>query len=234
VYIPSYFAGAVSWYDAFLTERNGKVRVYKDVLHIVRNPIKVVESRTYRVAIEDSRIFLAKVAGQWEDTSDLVPPRKSTTSATTHDHSDAAIRFALKHWVRRNSFLHRVASWVEQIEQLSTEPLVAWSLCMAAGFGPRCPALEKWRNVLGVTSKQTNSDINKTNGRKVQRQTIDWSTLLQFEPMYAAIAMKMSMEFGYQVLHDEHLVYVNNRYGDISTLQYQCGFDQNQKWDCFC
>jgi hypothetical protein len=54
---------------------------------------------------------------------------------------------------------------------------------------------------------------------------IEWSTLLQLEPMCASIAMKMSLEFGYQV-PDEY-VYNNVHYGDISTLQYQCGCDQN-------
>jgi hypothetical protein len=267
-------AGAASWYDAFLTRgkylvkygkpREYKHRVYKDVLHIVRNPIKVIESRyvtfslstlggvvlgrciaspshiavywvrAYRLAIESSeyKTFLALISGQWEDVSDLVQLGDSNTANATHHTPDVAIRFALKHWVRRNSFVHQVASWREQIEELSTEPLVAWRICMAAGFGPRCPPLEHWRSALGGISKDTNTDTGKTN--TVERHKMDWATLIQVEPMYAAIAMKMSLEFGYQVLDDEHMRQNLYSYGDISNLQYQCGFDQNQKWDCSC
>jgi hypothetical protein len=223
-------AGASSWYDAFKNNLHGKRRVYKEVIHIVRNPINVIDSRSFRIAIAGSSninyiAFLKHVAGQWEGVGDLFPGN-STTAAITYDDG---IKFALKHWVRRNAFVHKTASWVEQIEQLSTEPLVAWRMCMAAGFGPRCPPLEHWRNALASTSTHTNTDDGKKTS--VERRTIDWSTLLQLEPMYAAIAIKMSLEFGYPVL-DEHL-YDNIHYGDISTLQYQCGFDENQKWDCW-
>jgi hypothetical protein len=220
-------AGAVSWYDAFSTDLYGKHRLYKEVIHIVRNPINVIESRAYRLAIAGSnsmhREFLGYVAGQWEDVGDLFPGNSTSTNLNADE-----IKFALKHWVRRNAFVQKTASWVEQIEQLSTEPLVAWRMCMAAGFGPRCPPLENWRSVLGDTGKHTNTDHGKTS--IIERPKIAWSLLVKLEPMYAAIAMKMSLEFGYAV-PDEHL-YNNVHYRDISTLQYQCGFDQNQKWDC--
>jgi hypothetical protein len=153
--------------------------VYKQVIHIVRDPIKVIESRAYRLALtgvyKNIKHFMKRMVGAWENADDLV--RGGSANTTQED----ATRFALKHWVRRNSFVHQVASWVEQIEQLSKEPLVAWRMCMAAGFGHRCPPLEHWRIALSGTSKHTNTDHGKAS--EVERQKIDWSTLLQLEPM---------------------------------------------------
>jgi hypothetical protein len=224
--------GASSWYDAFLTNEGGKCRVYKEVLHLIRNPINVIESRSFRLAIDSllQRKHLRHVAGQWEDVGDLFPVNSTLHDDITYDND---IKFALKHWVRRNSFVHQTASWVEQTEQLSTEPLAAWRMCMAAGFGPRCPGLDHWRNVIEHMGNHTNTDTGNATGKmtSVDRRKVEWSTLLQLEPMYASIAMKMSLEFGYHIPYE--YLYDNALYGNISTIQYQCGFDPNQKWDCW-
>ena len=110
--------GAVSWYDAFkISDRR-----YTNVLHIVRDPLKTIASRALRCP----NIFLKKITAFYEDTTDL------------QGSEIICYKFALKHWVRRNSFVERHASWREQVEHLNSGPLPTWNLCMAGHFGSRC------------------------------------------------------------------------------------------------
>lgn len=219
--------GAASWFDAFVTEFHGKRRMYREVLHIVRNPIKVIASRVHRLEGNMSYVKgFHRLTSPWENTSDLVHIIESENYYT--DRRDDAMKFSLKHWVRRNSFVGVVASWVEQIEQLSSDPMALWRLCMAAHFGPRCQTLEQWRQAMDNTSQTINTDMDKFKFANKEKRKVDWLELLRLEQMYSSIALKMSLDLGYEIPHE-----ILPDYPYISELQYQCGFDQHGKWDCW-
>lgn len=115
--------GAVSWYDAFKDRKRG--RRYKHVIHLVRDPLKTINSRIHKCKTRPQIQFLKHEVMDYEKVSE----------------NETCFSFSIKNWVRRNSFVSLHASWAVKSESFFTESLSVWELCMAASLGPRCPAL---------------------------------------------------------------------------------------------
>lgn len=217
--------GAVSWYDAFKSSRK-----YSHILHLVRNPLKTINSRALRCSNMEK--FLRRVVNGYEDVSDLMSHNTSL---------DSCLKFALKHWVRRNSFVENYASWREQMEHLQ-EPLTVWNLCMAGHFGPRCKSLTEIGAKIKKVPTDLNSSYSNTTLSLFQKQTQikktvmnapkqTWKELAEIvQPVnekYIKIAKEMSRRYGYDVVSD-----------GVGPIEYECKFtEQNgsnlKKWDCF-
>ncbi len=203
--------GAVSWMDAFYIKRR-----YDRVLHIVRDPLKVIISRTKkrRVNKPPSTMWDA-VLKKYE----MIP------AADNHFQIDE--RFALIHWIRRNSFVERHASWRVLTETFYTDPLAVWETCMAAGFQERCPDLMAIRN--GMDSMP--SDLNTRKNKTAVRTVSSWDELEHKydDPKtkeYIKIAQTMARNYGMP------------GYENSTIVNYDCGFrvkkgGRFEDWDCF-
>lgn len=157
--------GAVSWYDAF--KDKDKKRMYSNVVHLVRDPIKVIDSRAHKCLLSSHRSFLISTVGVYEETKDL----KGKDVITLKD----CLKFSLKHWVRRNSFVENFAIWRSQIEGIFNDPLRVWQLCMAGGFGSRCPRLDSIQEILKMMPQNLNSNYVNTTFSKFQTKKIQVS-----------------------------------------------------------
>jgi hypothetical protein len=71
--------GAVPWYDAFDDGRR-----YDHVLHVVRNPLRVIQSRAYKMLAigEKYLLFMANKTSKWEDPSELNFAKCSTKTCS--------------------------------------------------------------------------------------------------------------------------------------------------------
>jgi hypothetical protein len=227
--------GAASWYDAFDLNVG---RQYDTALQIVRYPLHVINSRVFRMQDPRNVKLMKETVSDWEDSSDILKEENST--------EDDKFRFALKHWVRRNSFVQQYAEWRESIEDLSSDPMVAWRMCMASYFGPKCPALPVWRHAVRETDPTTNTQGNSPKLMKTDNFTTtlsssqfrwtwnDLSRLGEEESHYVAIARQMAYEYGY----DEMGQKVSNALLLVNPgISYQCGFQQYDPkpihWNCW-
>lgn len=178
-------------------------------------------------------IFWKNITAFYEDTTDL-------------QSSDIiCYKFALKHWVRRNSFVERHASWREQVEHLNSGPLPTWNLCMAGHFGSRCPALSEFKKAMNAVPTDLNSGYAKSTAtkkqkkekqqpqknelkKKTKRVDLTWDSLLEYvgteNERYIKIAQEMSRRYGYTIGGER--------------IDYICRFtmkdgDIDKYWDCF-
>lgn len=214
--------GAVSWYDAFTA---GEGRRYEKVIHLVREPLKTINSRIIKCAVRSGKIgFMEGKVKPYEEVS----------------HNDTCASLSLKHWVRRNSFVEEHASWRIRSETFFGEQLTVWETCMAAEFGKRCPDLLTISAALaempvGLNSLYAGGTISKIGGQqklKAQNGTDfhGWEDLRNIVGegnwKYIRIAQEMARRYGYN-LPDES-----------DRLGYECMFtrrdgDRNLNWDCF-
>jgi hypothetical protein len=223
--------GVASWYDAFDLNTGQQ---YDTALQLVRYPLNVINSRAFRMKDKSNVLFMKTTVEQWEDTQDL---RKDGRSIL-----ESNFRFSLKHWVRRNSFVQRYAEWRETIEDISSDPMVAWRMCMAAYFGPKCPSLPVWRSALRDVDPTTNTQGNSP---KLTRHNVtaaisqyrwtweDLSRLGKEESHYVSIARQMAYEYGYNSLGKKvvNFAALNN-----PGISYQCGFRYGKRpthWNCW-
>jgi len=209
--------GAVSWYDAFkISDRR-----YTNVLHIVRDPLKTIASR----ALKCGHTFMKRTSSFYEDATDLQGP------------DNTCYKFALKHWVRRNSFVERHASWRERVENLKSGPLPTWNLCMAGHFGSRCPALSEFNKTVNAVPSDLNSGYangtasksqTQKHGLKKKKVDMTWDSLLEYvgpeNRRYIRIAQEMGRRYGYII--------------EGEPIDYICRFtmkdgDVDKYWDCF-
>jgi len=219
--------GAVSWYDAF---DHGKR--YQNILHVVRNPLDVIQSRAFKMqSLPHQRFFLLQMTKKWEDDFLL---KKAISTNSTEERFKMFYQFSLHHWVNQNSFVQNHSSWRERIEDLSVEPLADWRLCMAGMFGERCPDLRTMREHLQNVSQSLNSLFSNATisraqaGRiRVSNQTkiqLTWGRLQEIvgeaSHPYVAIARQMSAEYGYKDVEE------NN-----ASIDYVCGFEELH-WKC--
>ncbi len=216
--------GAVSWLDAF----GYSTRRYEHVIHMVRDPLKTINSRIVKCNLK----WLIRQTGPHERYS-----LRNDTCAT----------LATKHWVRRNSFVEAHASWRTRAELLFSEPLSAWELCMAARFGDRCPELSFVRSKMeGVPSDlnslyagATASELQKKNKVKPSSNRTghdSWASLAvavgKENFKYIRIARTMARRYGYDASSDD----------DYAPCGYYCKFmgngtekdeEKGTDWDCF-
>jgi hypothetical protein len=210
--------GAVSWYDAFqISERR-----YTHMLHLVRHPLKQINSRSLRCP----KKFLERQVSSYENVEDDL------------SEEGPCYKFALKHWVRRNSFVETHAIWRERVESLKSEPLSAWNLCMAGHFGSRCPTLVEFNEKIRKVPMDLNSEFSNTttltkrqerHALQHHKQTdLTWESLLEKVGIqnegYVRIAQEMSRRYGYDFVDKSN--------------DYACSFtmkngDTDKYWDCF-
>jgi len=206
--------GAASWYDAF---RNDSNRTYSNVLHLVRNPLKVVKSRALKCGAK----FLRKIVSGYEKVE-------------KGDFAQPCYKFALKNWVRRNSFVEKHASWRVRTEDLDEDKLSLWNLCMAGHFGPRCPTMVELNMEGKVDSVPKNINTGQNREQYDKIGDLMWDSLLSLvgpqNEKYVKIAQAMSFKYGYES-HSEKV-------GNFESMDYDCWFtekvqNRDQFWDCF-
>lgn len=224
--------GAASWYDAFDVGRK-----YDTVLHIVRYPLHVINSRVLRIVKTPyNALHTASFCDKYEDMSDML---QWYSSSAEDRQVELLFRSTLKHWVRRNSFVQRHAEWRETIDDLSSEAMVAWRMCMASYLGPRCPSLLQWNKAVDAIDKTINTsgnltaDINVTSSKGLRWSWDDLTKLGQAESDYVAIAKQMAFQYGY----DENGTKVANVL-DLPNpgYTYDCGFARGKlpsHWNCW-
>lgn len=223
--------GAVSWYDAF----NSGLE-YDTVVHIVRDPLHTINSRIAKLLARPvvHAEFLRRQTGKFEETSDL--EKVIRTMDTT-----AMVRFSLKHWVRRNSFVLYHAEWREKIEDISKHPIAAWRLCMAMHFGAKCPSLENWSVAISSVDSSINTGriapkgMANTTAADWHQRTWSWQDISRLGPTekrYVLIAMQMARDFGYEsyALNSSAIQLQDHTEAPVN---YECRFDKAHKWDCF-
>lgn len=219
--------GSISWYDAFKDLKTG--RRYKYIIHLVRDPLKTINSRIAKCKADSAAlIFLNDTTRPYEKIS----------------HDDTCSTFAIKNWVRRNSFVQRYATWRVQSESFFSDPLSVWEMCVAANFGPRCPNLptikEALKNLpLNINSYYAGATLSKNQKRQENRTFVQDKPLHSWESLandigkqnhaYIQIAQLMACEYGYN--------YTQNR---STPHNYDCKFtgiergsNSNKNWDCF-
>jgi len=201
--------GAVSWYDAFRYTK----REYDTVLHLVRDPLKVILSR--------ATTFGSNKYGLNSFLKQMIGAGKEKLTLADTNSSDSVIAMSTKHWVRRNSFVEAHAEWRERTEDLALDPLVLWRFCMASYFGERCPSLVEWKAAMQkILSTYTNS-VEQRLGHETNRLKYTWDEIAAISnstAAYVRIAKKMAFRYGYM-----------EREEDVS---YSCGFGADKRWDC--
>lgn len=211
--------GAVSWYDAFTDRKHG--RRYKHVIHLVRDPLKTINSRIHKCKTGNFS-FLKQTVKDYEKVSE----------------DETCFSFSIKNWVRRNSFVSLHASWVVKSEDFFTEALSVWEVCMAAT--KRCPDLTTIAPVLESIPSTLNSNYHGAvlSKEKLQKnQTLQqdnaifysWKLLAhnigENNHKFIQIAQEMAYEYGYAVP-------VN-----FTSFGYNCKFTEkdgevDKYWDC--
>jgi len=200
--------GAVSWYDAFRGPRQ-----YDTVLHLVRDPLSVILSRSSTLLSSPGSIhFLRNTISRGGE--------KFSSQLQVND-TDSVVAMATKHWVRRNSFVEAHAEWRERTEDLATDPLALWQFCMASYFGERCPPPSKWKAARQkVLSHYTNS-VEQRFKHAAKRAQYSWDEIAAISnetAAYVRIAQEMGFRYGYE------------QQGERVT--YTCDFGPDKKWDC--
>lgn len=224
--------GAVSWYDALFDGRQ-----YDSVVHLVRDPLLVINSRVVKMSDAKNPAshakFLLTRTQRFEESSDLL-------SIIDSENKDAMASFSLKHWVRRNSFVQRHAEWRETVEDLSEHALSAWNLCMALHFGARCPSLARWSQAILSIDTHTNTGQHEpaepstegTDGHDTANESLwTWhriSSIGTVECEYARIALLMARKYGYYSRESPEMARNCTIAADEN---YECGFE-GDKWDC--
>ena len=215
--------GAVSWYDAFKSLNSG--RRYKYVIHMVRDPLQTINSRVAKCELLNHLDWLNQRVGDYEEFSE----------------NETCSSFALKNWVRRNSFVERHASWRVRSESVLSDPVSLWELCMAAGFGQRCPELKTIDAHMKDMSTSLNSHFLGASFSKAQqvheqhqlgiaRQGMhSWESLSNAvgheDYKYIQIAKIMAARYGYNV-------------PNFTSYGFDCTFIEREGatkiyWDCF-
>ena len=216
--------GSSSWYHAFRGPLAGskyeKVR-FKKVVHVVRDPSKSIHSRAART-FPNGIEFMRNVVSDVEDTSEL------DVGLDAISFLDVSV-WALKHWVRRNSFVHQHASWRVRVEDFERDAWHSWALCVAMGLGSSCPSIEEWRQAVAAVPKDTNTG-RLTDERKLPSNTT-WETLAANDDEsrdHVRMALKLAKEFGY-VIQGSLL----ERY-EVDAVKYKCRFtkDRQRLWAC--
>jgi len=229
--------GAVSWYDSFDGGRR-----YNHVLHVVRHPLDVIQSRAYKeIALPSHFKWFRSQTARFEDTEAINRSFRERRLGNETEYRRNVYVFSLQHWVRRNSFLDQHASWRERIEELSMDPLADWRMCLAGNFGRRCPDLVTFRQELAIhqSKNQLNSMYAGSNmsqqqilegisGNDLQKKKrLTWAELEHlvreaYAP-YVWIARRMGLFYGYP----------DHEGGSGTLVDYDCGFDELLKWDCW-
>ena len=211
--------GAVSWHDAFKPLKNG--RRYKYVIHMVRDPLQTINSRIAKCELfPESHLYYMK---------------RMTRDYEEYTNSDTCSSVAIKNWVRRNSFVENHASWRVRTESVFSDPLSLWELCMAAGFGQRCPDLTTIKahlknNPTGLNSFYLGATPSKEQTRRniqIVRHGQDlhsWESLTNAvgreNYKYIEIAKNMAIRYGYNV-------------PESTSSGFDCKFTEREYWDCF-
>jgi len=230
--------GAASWYDAFYIRRFD--RRYDTINHIVRYPVDVINSRALKLEKSPSMVgFLRSHTQPWEDGSDIDfrpnPLRLNETMLSRY------LKWSLKHWVRRNSFVSRYAEWRESTEDVSGDPMFAWRLCLASYFD--CPSLLEWRKAVAAIDPTINTQgnspklVDDPSKKKRLKNPLHWdwdqlSTLGPVEEEYVLVARQMAYEYGYDEdgtkVHGEKLLSLQD-----PGWAYRCGWTKPMaKWEC--
>eukprot|EP00547_Thalassionema_nitzschioides_P016502 CAMPEP_0194239214 /NCGR_PEP_ID=MMETSP0158-20130606/5745_1 /TAXON_ID=33649 /ORGANISM="Thalassionema nitzschioides, Strain L26-B" /LENGTH=410 /DNA_ID=CAMNT_0038973635 /DNA_START=919 /DNA_END=2148 /DNA_ORIENTATION=- len=227
--------GSASWLDAF-----DRGIHYSHAIQVLRHPLKVIESRVKRLKGSKQergknkqgkfyyKEWFINKTKQYEDLEE---------DCETWNERDAEMFFygvSLKHWVLHNSFIQEYASWRENIENVYTDPLAAWTLCMAGQFVLPCPNLSTFREALSNFSNSLNHDNKKVDHKKAtnnETSDLTWDYLRKVVSPhnhdYVKIAQDMAIQYGYQ---DDSSEQLNN-------TKYECGFRTNKKgwevWRCY-
>jgi len=195
---------------------------------MLRDPLPTINSRITKCELNaKSQIsFVKSITGIYEEFA----------------HNETCTSFAVKNWVRRNSFVERHASWRVHSESVFSDPLSLWELCMAAGFANRCPDLATIGAELksvpsnlnshyqGATLSKQQEILNRTTVHSSQQADHTWESLSsavgQENYKYVQIAQSMAMRYGYNISQstpvDFHCKFHGSRGGKNGTY-----------WDCF-
>jgi len=223
--------GAVSWYDAFKAKGGSR---YRHVIHLVRDPLRTINSRIVKCEHHGHhkhlRQFLKTTLKPYEEVA----------------NNESCSSFALKNWVRRNTFVESHASWRVMSESVFSDPLSVWELCMVAGFGDRCPELWTIKEHLDSMPHKLNSLYSGATLSKAQeRREINlanvsgtdghsWESLAravgQHNYNYIRIAQMMAYRYGYEY----------NVPSGLAPFDFYCEFTRRRgktypykNWDCF-
>ena len=221
--------GAASWYHAFRKRKGwGANASFDHVVHLVRSPLEVIRSRAKRIAALGQTEWMIKVVEDHEESSLL------------NEYSEKTLfQWCLRHWVRRNSFVAAHAEYTAKIEDVSSDPLNAWSLCLAAHGADSCPELSAWQEAIDHLSTHSNSGSSLPNPHNFSF-SLSWDDLAAYgaeDRDYASIALKLGEALGYEPSSE-----LANSFGLVS-LKYKCGFDNEEEaraditvmpglWDC--
>jgi hypothetical protein len=216
--------GSSSWYHAFRGPLSGskyeKVS-FKRVVHIVRDPLKAIHSRASRT-FPSGVNFMKSVISDWEDTSEL------DIGSEEISFEDVSA-WALKHWVRRNSFVHQYASWRVRVEDFARDPWHSWTLCVAMGLGSSCPLIEEWGKAVEAIPEDTNT--GRLTDKFILPSITTWEKLAlrdQESRDHVRMALKQAKDFGY-VIQDS----LWERF-EVDKVKYKCTFTKGgqRMWAC--
>ncbi len=215
--------GAVSWYDAFKSLDSG--RRYKYVIHMVRDPLKTINSRVAKCEAWNNHLaFMNETTGDYEELTD----------------NDTCSSFALKNWVRRNSFVERHASWRVRTESILSDPLSLWELCMAAGFGQRCPELTNIDAHMKNISTTLNSHYQGATYSKAQQWHENRNIIRQGIHSWESLTNAVGHE-NYKYIQIAKIMAARYGYNDVPTFtsfDFDCKFREGEGvtklyWDCY-
>jgi len=217
--------GSSSWYHAFrgpLPKSKYEKVSFNRVVHIVRDPLKVIHSRASRT-FPSGVDFMKRVISDWEDTSEL------DIDSEEISFEDVSA-WALKHWVRRNSFVHQFASWRVRIEDFAIDPWHSWTLCVAMGLGSSCPMINEFGKAVEAIPEDTNTG-RRTDDEVILPSITTWEKLAsrdQESRDHVRMALKLAMDFGY-VIQDSLL----ERF-EVDRVNYRCTFTKGgqRMWAC--
>lgn len=219
--------GASSWYHAFKLWRViGKVHPLraKQVVHLIRDPLATVKSRLARsLAFPVNVDFVHGVASAWEDTRNI---------SLGNDTMFAS--FSLRHWVHRNSFVSKHAQWRVKLEDLDSDPVHTWMLCLEVGRDD-CSRLEVIRPILESMNKSKNSNGKLQNANEDDMNW--WRRLADVDEDTVRIALKMASEYGYTLEEGVEKTF------RVPTVKYTCQFRNDEaarsglelprQWGCY-
>jgi len=192
--------------------RNAPSTRFREVVHLVRDPLKSVDSRYNGGHIDNfEKYHKCNV-----DTSSV--PASNALAVTLH------------HWVAWNLFVEATSSKRLRIEDFVADPAnVGRSLCADLLKGrlnngtwydaTPCPSDEHF--TLAASRLSPNDHSNHT----VKVGGFTWITLYEQDPQTTQMAQLMALRYGYDI-HQEEL------YVDPMKHKESCTFNNDGRWRC--
>lgn len=243
--------GGVSWLQAFNDDRcstpeyNWRVGMdkrvhkvnyryrFKNVFHLVREPLKMIESRA------DAGFFGSpRNANQYYlDCVIDIGIRELREKVQPEELDfDFSLILALRHWVLWNTFLDFVTENFLRLEDVASggaqSARIVQAFFVLPEFRDKFPNEDKIHRALNFVVDSRNSAHTK----KLEEFNLSWNYLSKLDRKFAIMAQILALNYGYDIfskdLLPDALENTSESGEEFSLKKIDCSFNRRELWSC--